>query len=109
MTKNTIVDPASPCHTALRKLGHEIKDAGRCRRIPIDYRGTAGIHQQTDVHKDGAHDPRVSVGSCATVLFVLGMADRLSDMLILKVTPWASDLKKRIFRNASVQRGTEEA
>jgi hypothetical protein len=41
--------------------------------------------------------------------FVLGIADRLSDMLILKVTPWASDLKKRIFRNASVQRGTEEA
>jgi hypothetical protein len=39
-------------------------------------------------------DPRVSMGSYATVLFVLGMADRLADLVDLKNDPVGLQLEE---------------
>lgn len=69
-----------PVTRALRKLGHDIKDARRRRRIAM-----AIVAQRASVSKPTLirverGDPSVSVGSYATVLFVMGMADRLADL-----------------------------
>lgn len=58
-------------------------------------------------------DPKVSIGSYATVLFVLGMADRLADLVDLKNDPVGlqleeENLPKRI-RGAGKRRPTKES
>ena len=70
-----------PVARALRKLGQDIKDARRRRRLPM-----AVVAQRASISKPtlirverGASS--VSVGSYATVIFVLGMEDRLADLV----------------------------
>lgn len=70
-----------PVTRALRKLGHDIKDARRRRRLPMAIvTQRASISEPTLIRIERG-DPRVAVGSYATVLFVLGMADRLADLV----------------------------
>jgi transcriptional regulator with XRE-family HTH domain len=79
---------------ALRKLGHDIKDARRRRRIAM-----AIVAQRASVSKPTLirlerGDPRVSIGSYATVLFVMGMADRLADLADAKNDPVGLQLEQ---------------
>ena len=70
-----------PVGRALRKLGHDIKDARRRRRIPMAIAAQrASISKPTLIRVERG-DPGVSIGSYAKVLFVMGMADRLSDLV----------------------------
>jgi hypothetical protein len=70
-----------PVTRALRKLGHDIKDARRRRRIPVAIATQrASISKPTLIRLERG-DPSVSIGSYATVLFVMGMADRLADLI----------------------------
>ena len=70
-----------PVGRALRKLGHDIKDARRRRRIPLAIAAQrASISKPTLIRVERG-DPGVSIGSYAKVLFVMGMADRLSDLV----------------------------
>jgi hypothetical protein len=70
-----------PVARALRKLGHDIKDARRRRRLPMAIvTQRASISEPTLIRIERG-DPKVAMGSYATVLFVLGMADRLSDLV----------------------------
>jgi len=70
-----------PVRRALRKLGHDIKDARRRRRIPMAIAAQrASISKPTLIRVERG-DPAVSIGSYATVLFVMGMADRLADLV----------------------------
>ena len=70
-----------PVTRALRKLGHDIKDARRRRRLPMAIvTQRASISEPTLIRIERG-DPRVAVGSYATVLFVLGMADRLANLV----------------------------
>ena len=69
-----------PVKRALAKLGADISSARRRRRIPMELlaeRAFVGRNTITRVEKG---DPRVSMGIYATVLFVLGFSDRLSDL-----------------------------
>jgi len=76
-----------PVARALRKLGHDIKDARRRRRIPIAIAAQrASISKPTLIRVERG-DPRVSIRSYATVLFVMGMADRLADLVDPKNDP----------------------
>jgi transcriptional regulator with XRE-family HTH domain len=83
-----------PVTRALRKLGHDIKDARRRRRIPMAVvTQRASISKPTLIRVERG-DPNVSIGSYATVLFVMGMADRLADLVDSKNDPVGLQLEE---------------
>jgi hypothetical protein len=83
-----------PVIRALRKLGHDIKDARRRRRIPMAIAAQrASISKPTLIGVERG-DPTVSIASYATVLFVLGMADRLADLVASKNDPVGLQLEE---------------
>ena len=69
-----------PVTRALRKLGHDIRDARRRRRIPVAILAQRASISRTTLNKVEKGDPGVSLGTYATVLFSLGMIDRLTDV-----------------------------
>jgi DNA-binding XRE family transcriptional regulator len=69
-----------PVRRALRKLGHDIRDARRRRRIPVAILAERASISRTTLHKAEKGDPGVSLGAYATLLFVLGMIERLGDV-----------------------------
>jgi len=69
-----------PVTRALRKLGHDIRDARRRRRIPVAILAERASISRMTLNKVEKGDPGVSVGTYATVLFAFGMADRLADV-----------------------------
>src|SRR5277367_347890 len=73
-----------PAARAVRKLGQDIRDARRRRRIPVAILAQRASISRTTLNKLEKGDPGVSLGSYATVLFALGMADRLADLADLK-------------------------
>jgi transcriptional regulator with XRE-family HTH domain len=83
-----------PVSRALRKLGHDIKDARRRRRITMAIAAErASISKPTLIRVERG-DPSVSIGSYATVLYVLGMADRLGDLAASKNDPVGLQLEE---------------
>ena len=69
-----------PVARVLRKLGHDIRDARRRRRIPVAILAERASISRMTLNKVEKGDPGVSLGTYATVLFVLGMVDRLADV-----------------------------
>jgi|WetSurMetagenome_2_1015567.scaffolds.fasta_scaffold142330_2 hypothetical protein len=69
-----------PVSRALRKLGHDIRDARRRRRIPVAILAERASISRMTLNKVEKGDLGVSLGTYATVLFVLGMANRLADV-----------------------------
>ncbi|MEO7142374.1 MAG: helix-turn-helix domain-containing protein [Bryobacteraceae bacterium] len=69
-----------PVSRALRKLGSDIRDARRRRRIPVAIVAQRASISRTTLSKVEKGEPGVSLGTYATVLFVLGMIDRLADV-----------------------------
>ena len=90
-----------PVKKALKKLGNDLNDARRRRRISTMLMAErAGISRPT-LSKIGKGDPSVSLGSYASVLFVLGMAERLSELADIRFDETGlmldeEDLPKRI-------------
>ena len=83
-----------PVSRALRKLGHDIKDARRRRRMTMAIAAErASISKPTFIRVERG-DPSVSIGSYATVLYVLGMADRLGDLAASKNDPVGLQLEE---------------
>ncbi|HEV2349299.1 MAG TPA: hypothetical protein VG028_05565 [Terriglobia bacterium] len=78
----------------MRKLGHDIRDARRRRRIPVAIAAQRASISRTTLVKIEKGDPGVSVGSYATVLFVMGMADRLADLADAKNDPVGLQLEE---------------
>jgi transcriptional regulator with XRE-family HTH domain len=73
-----------PVRRALRKLGHDIRDARRRRRIPMAILAQRASISRTTLTKVETGDPGVSLGTYATVLFVLGMVERMADLADVK-------------------------
>jgi len=69
-----------PVDRALRKLGRDIGDARRRRRIPAAVLAERASISRTTLVKVEKGDPGVSIGIYAKVLFVLGMVDRLGEL-----------------------------
>jgi DNA-binding XRE family transcriptional regulator len=69
-----------PVQRALRKLGQDIRDARRRRRIPTALLAERASISRTTLVKVEKGEPGVSLGIYATVIFVLGMIDRLADL-----------------------------
>jgi transcriptional regulator with XRE-family HTH domain len=69
-----------PVARALRKLGSDIRDARRRRRIPTTTMAERASISRTTLTKVEQGDPGVQFGTYATVLFVLGLTDRIADL-----------------------------
>jgi hypothetical protein len=69
-----------PAQHALAKLGADLRDARRRRRIPVSVMAERALISRPTLRKVERGDPAVSLGIYATVLFVLGLADRLADL-----------------------------
>lgn len=70
-----------PVLRALRKLGQDINDARRRRRITVELMAErAGVSRST-IGKIEKGDPTTSMGGYAAVLFVLGMEKRIGELV----------------------------
>jgi DNA-binding XRE family transcriptional regulator len=69
-----------PVTRALRKLGHDLRDARRRRRVPAEIAAARASISRTTLVKIEKGEPGVAIRNYAAVLFVLGMTDRLSDL-----------------------------
>lgn len=69
-----------PVQRALLKLGEDIRDARRRRRIATQIMAERASISRTTLNKVEKGDPGVALGSYATVLFVLGLHERLSEL-----------------------------
>jgi DNA-binding XRE family transcriptional regulator len=74
------VDLPIPVFRALRKIGKDISDARRRRRIPIQLMAERANLSRTTIGKIEKGDATTSMGGYAAVLFVLGMTDRIGDL-----------------------------
>ena len=69
-----------PVRRALKKLGADIRDARRRRRIRTAIMAERSLISRVTLNKVEKGDPSVSLGIYATVLFVLGMTERLAEL-----------------------------
>ncbi len=69
-----------PVKKALKKLGDDIHDARRRRRITMALMAERAGISRTTLTKVEKGEASVSLGIYASVLFVLGMSERLSDL-----------------------------
>jgi DNA-binding XRE family transcriptional regulator len=69
-----------PVVRALRKLGSDIKDASRRRRIPTTTMAQRASISRTTLGKVEKGNPGVQLGIYATVLFILGLTNRIADL-----------------------------
>ncbi len=69
-----------PVRRALHKLGRDIREARLRRRIPAATVADRASISRTTLFKLEKGDAGVSIGIFATVLFVLGLSDRLGDL-----------------------------
>jgi transcriptional regulator with XRE-family HTH domain len=76
-----------PAQRALRKLGQDIRDARRRRRIPVAIMAERASLSRMTLHKLEKGEPGVSMGAYATVLFVLGLAESLYGLADVKNDP----------------------
>src|SRR5271167_4152586 len=69
-----------PVVRALRKLGHDIRDARRRRRIPVAVASERASISKTTWLKVEKGDPGVLAGTYAKVLFVLGLVEKIAQL-----------------------------
>ena len=74
------MDVPIPVVRVLRKLGQDIRNARRRRRIPVAVLAERASISRMTLHKLEKGDSGVALGTFASVLFALGMGDRLSDL-----------------------------
>ncbi len=70
-----------PVKRILKKLGNDIRNARRRRRISTAVMAERASITRTTLGKIEQGHPGVAIGIIATVLFILGMSDRLSDLV----------------------------
>ncbi|CAN5120330.1 hypothetical protein BH11CYA1_BH11CYA1_49390 [soil metagenome] len=70
----------NPVRRAMRKLGQDIRDARLRRRIPTEILAERVSISRMTLYNAERGDVSVSMGTYATILFVLGMIDRVSNL-----------------------------
>ena len=82
-----------PVKRALKKLGQDLCDARKRRRIPMQLAAErAGISRAT-LSKIEKGDEGVSFGAYARVFFILGMVDRLAELVDIAVDKLGQELE----------------
>ncbi len=74
----TASPPPIPVRRTLRQLGADIRAARARRRLPMAVVAERALTTRPTLMKVERGDPTVSIGTWATVLFVLGLLDRLA-------------------------------
>ena len=69
-----------PVKRALTKLGADIKAARLRRRITMTLMAERAFVARSTLQKVEQGDPGVSLGVYATVLFILGLSERIGDL-----------------------------
>lgn len=69
-----------PVRRVLRKLGRDIREARLRRRLPAALVAERASISRTTLFKLEKGDPGVSIGIAGTVLFVLGLGERLGEI-----------------------------
>lgn len=69
-----------PVKRALKKLGSDMRDARRRRRIPVQLAAERASISRSTLSKIEKGDEGVSIGAYARILFVMGMTRRLLDL-----------------------------
>ena len=69
-----------PVRRSLKKLGADISEARKRRRISTQTMAERVMISRPTLAKVEQGDPGVSLGTYATVLFALGMLERLTDL-----------------------------
>ena len=69
-----------PVVRALRKLGHDIRDARRRRRIPVAIAAQRASISKTTWLKVERGDPGVLAGTYVTALFILGLVEKVGQL-----------------------------
>jgi|TARA_R110000868_G_scaffold92734_4_gene257278 transcriptional regulator with XRE-family HTH domain len=72
--------PSAAVRRALRKLGADIHDARRRRRLPMAVVAERAFTSRSTLQKIEAGDTGVSIGIYAAVLLALGLLDGLSQV-----------------------------
>ncbi|MGB8841437.1 MAG: helix-turn-helix transcriptional regulator [Aliidongia sp.] len=72
--------PPAAARRALRKLGADIHDARRRRRLPMAVVAERAFTSRSTLQKIEAGDTNVSIGIYAAVLQALGLLDGLSEV-----------------------------
>ncbi len=78
---NNIKGLPVPVQKALRKLGQDISDSRRRRRIPMALMAERANISRATLGKIERGDPTVSLGGYAAVFFVLGLTECLGDLV----------------------------
>lgn len=69
-----------PVKRALAKLGADIKSARSRRRITMALMAERAFISRSTLQKVEQGDPSVSFGVYATILFILGLSERISEL-----------------------------
>lgn len=69
-----------PVARALRKLGQDIRDARRRRRIPVALLAERASISRMTLNKIEKGNAGVHIGNYAAVLFSLGLVDRVAEL-----------------------------
>lgn len=80
MKERAVRELPLPVTRALRKLGSDISDARRRRRIPMAVMAERAAISRMTLNKLERGDPGVSAGAYAMVLFVLGLVGRIEEL-----------------------------
>src|SRR5579864_6477725 len=70
-----------PVKRALRKLGEDVRDARKRRRIPMWLAAERASISRMTLTKIEKGDEGVSLGAYAKVLFTMGLIQRLADLV----------------------------
>ncbi len=97
----TPILPPNAVRRALRKLGGDIKDARRKRRLTTTVVAERAFTTRKTLQRIEQGDFSVSIGIYASVLLALGMLERLADLAdpamdALGLTLAAADLPRRV-------------
>jgi transcriptional regulator with XRE-family HTH domain len=69
-----------PVKRALQKLGRDLRDARKRRRIPMQLASERAGISRTTLDKIEKGDEGVGVGAYVRVLFIMGMVQRFADL-----------------------------
>ena len=98
---------------ALKKFGSDIKDARRRRRISVSVMAERASISRMTLNKIEKGEPGVSFGSYTMVLFVLGLTERLSDLIdvrhdTLGLELFEEELPKRIRKRGTGKKSSKK-
>jgi len=79
-SRSSVILPV-PVRRALRKLGHDLRNARRRMRIPLAIAAERASIGRTTLIKIEKGDPGVALALYAMVLFVIGLTDHLADLV----------------------------